>query len=176
MCNSFSNSLDELINLIVEGNNDRVINIVTNDIEILDRNEEQLLIYAVAFGRAKVLEVLLENGACPHDSIMLQIQPIEAVDNFTILSLLAEAGVDFNFLLEERDTILMKSAAEGKLNLVKHMIMLGADVNRVNKYGENSLINAGLYGKRTGNWDTYEYLQTLTNPDLCTEAEEYLRE
>lgn len=176
MCNLFSCNSDELIDLIVEGNNDRVINAVTNNIEILDRNEEQLLIHAVAFGRAKVLEVLLENGACPRDSVMLQIQPIETVDNFKILSLLVEAGVDLNFPLEERDTVLMKSAAEGELNLVKHMIMLGADVNRVNKYGESSLINAGLYAKRTGNWDTYEYLLTLTDPNLCIESEEYLKE
>jgi hypothetical protein len=169
-------NLDKLINSIVEGNNDRVINIVTNDIEILDRNEEQLLIYTVAFERAKVLEVLLENGACPRDSIMLQIQPVETADNFKILSLLASAGVDLNFPLEERDTVLMKSAAEGELDLVKQMIVLGSDVNRVNKYGESSLINAGLYAKRTNNWDTYEYLRTLTDPNLCIEAEEYLKE
>jgi ankyrin repeat protein len=175
MYNPLSYSSDKLISLIVEGHNDRVISIVTNDIKILDRDEEQLLIYAVAFRRAKVLEVLLENGACPRDWIMLQIRPVDTVDNFKILSLLAEAGVDLNFPLEESDTVLMKSAAEGELNLVKHMIVLGSDVNRVNKYGESALINAGLYAKRTGNWDTYDYLRTLTDPNLFIEAEEYLK-
>ena len=128
------------------------------------------LCVAVAFGHIEIVKVLLSAGAYPYGYSLLQLESNSTETALPILSLLIDAGIDVNFPLEEADSILMKAAGKGNLDLVKLLVEAGADVNQTNQLGESALMYAVYYP-----WlEVYEYLYPLTSTKLRQEAEKEL--
>jgi uncharacterized protein len=126
--------------------------------------------YAVAYGHIEIVETLLLAGAYPHGYILVQLESNAEEKILKILSLLIDAGIDVNFQLEEADTLLIKVAGRGEMELVKLLLKAGADVNQTNKYGESALLCAANEGWQ----EIYDYLYPITSPELRKEAEEVL--
>jgi ankyrin repeat protein len=125
---------------------------------------------AIAFGQVEIVETLLLAGAYPHGYMLLHIDLNTSAKTLEIVSLLIYAGIELNFPMEEEDTVLMKAAGEGRLDLVKLLVQEGANVNQTNKYGESALMYATYHP-----WlQVYEYLAPLTNAELRRETEETL--
>jgi uncharacterized protein len=165
----------ELVSSIINNDLERVMSIVEAGIDLNQPHDNLPLAYAVAYERVKIVSLLLEKGACPANWIMLQIPRKASNETIEILSLLAEYGIDLNFKMEDDNTFLMWVARAGEIALVKHLIKLGADPNRIDRDGESPLMYAGFYAKQTGNWDVYKYLEPLTDVDIRTETEECLK-
>ena len=62
----------------------------------------------------------------------------DRIDEFPVevLEILVEAGLDINHPEEDEDTLLMDATMKDNLALVKKLVELGADPNRLNRYGE----------------------------------------
>jgi uncharacterized protein len=168
-------SHNNLVSSIINNDLERVISIVETDIDLNQPNEDLPLAYAVAYDRVEIVKILLEKGAFSADWIMLQLPRKASEGTVEILSLLAEYGIDLDFKMEDDDTFLMWVAREGEIDIVKHLIKLGADPNRLNRDGESPLMYAGFYAKQTGDWNVYKYLEPLTGIQIRTETEECLK-
>jgi uncharacterized protein YaaQ len=96
------------------------------------------LLMAVNLGNAKIVKVLLDNGADPEIKGVFGATPlIRAVieEHYDVLALLLEYGV----LLDRRDdsgnTALMHAVEDGSIEAVKSLIAAGADTNLKNEAG-----------------------------------------
>jgi uncharacterized protein len=169
-------SSKELISAIIEDNFNLVVSLVETGIDLNQIENYFALSYAVAYRRVGIIEFLLKRGAYIFDGIVDQLELKASDDIIQILSLLVDSGLNLDTNMGDNDTLLMQVSIIGEIELVKHLVKLGANVNRTNRNGESALINAGCYAKRTGNWAIYKYLEPLSNSAIRSDAEEYIKE
>ena len=166
--------LIEFVEAVEQGDLLKVRHLLKTDIDVnkfpFSINNNSPLSVAVAFGHSEIVKALLSAGAYPYGYTLLQLESNSTETALAILSLLIDAGIDVNFPLEEADTILMKVAGKGNLDLVKLLVEAGANVNQTNQLGESALMYAVYHP-----WlEVYEYLYPLTSPELRHEAEKEL--
>jgi ankyrin repeat protein len=150
-----SNHKDELIDLIHSGVN----------LEVKNKDRETPLQVAAALNSQDIVKILIEAGA-KIESPRLISQLAESVTSeisefpVEVLEILVEAGLDINYPGEDGDTLLMEATMENNLPLVKKLVELGADPNRINKYGDFALSST------RNKADIYKYLYPITDPVL----------
>lgn len=150
-----SNRKNELIDLIRLGVN----------LETKNKDRETPLQVAAALNSQDIVKILIDAGAkieSPRIISQLAESVTSEISEFPVeaLEILVKAGLDINYPGEDRDTLLMEATMEDNLPLVKKLVELGADPNRVNKYGEFALLST------RNKADIYKYLYPITDPVL----------
>ena len=116
------------------------------DMEIVDSEGATALMWASFYGYREIAEILLENGA--------EINPQKSQSNAIMWSILGKSKLLFNLLTKELwgdsfnpnyrsetgSTMLMFAAMAKDVNMVKHLLRKGCDVNAVNYLGETAIM------------------------------------
>ncbi len=108
-------------------------------------------------------------------------QPIEedlfdAIEeqNYKKVQRIIEAGCDINgnqgSYFEEGITFLMVAVSTGKLEIVKLLVELGADVNAESIYGDSALLMAAFQSCQ----DMIDYLEPLTSSKIRAVVKRYI--
>jgi ankyrin repeat protein len=126
--------------------------------------------YAVAYNCPEIVRLVLNAGAKPHSFVVIQVEPSNENESIVIETVryLIEAGIDIDYPLEENETLLMKAASRGCLELVKFLVEAGANLNARNQCGENPLLNS------IRNKEIYDYLSAFYSREERKEAEREL--
>lgn len=135
-----------------------------------DKKGCQPLPLAVCRHNFELVQILLGAGATISNDVLYGLAEVSRF-NLRILSLLIQAGLDFDpTILEDEETFLMQAAHRGELDAVKLLVDAGADVNRIDREYNFPLANAG-HGKHE---EVFKYLAPLTSPELRKMAADQL--
>ena len=150
-----ANSIERLIEEIEKGAN----------LDIKNNAFKTPLQVAVQLNLPELVKVLIEAGAKVESPRLIgQLAELvtDRIDEFPVevLEILVEAGLDINHPEEDEDTLLMDATMEDNLALVKKLVELGADPNRLNRYGEFALLST------RNKPEIYKYLYPITDSTL----------
>ncbi len=124
---------------------------------------------AVQLHHVEIMRALLDAGATITPSL-LDIISEEEFCYPESLAVLIESGIDINTRLEDGETVLMRAAQQGDLDIVKMLINAHADPNIVSRKANFALLAAG----HARNQELFEYLIPLTSPKLRAYAADQL--
>ncbi|MEW6302593.1 MAG: ankyrin repeat domain-containing protein [Verrucomicrobiota bacterium] len=116
-------------------------------IDLPDQNGQTPLLYAVEFGHAAMVSLLLQHGADVHTKLrsgggILHMLGSLSKDASTIVAIAVQRGVDVNEADTNGRTPLMCAAMAGDLASAQVLLSAGANPNPVNKYGSTPLLEA----------------------------------
>ena len=150
-----ANSIERLIEEIEKGAN----------LDIKNNAFKTPLQVAVQLNLPELVKVLIEAGAKVESPRLIgQLAELvtDRIDDFPVevLEILVESGLDINHPEEDEDTLLMNATMEDNLAIVKKLVELGSDPNRLNRYGEFALLST------RNQPEIYKYLYPITNSTL----------
>ncbi|MBD2302569.1 ankyrin repeat domain-containing protein [Nostoc sp. FACHB-87] len=158
--------LDSLLLLNAVQSNDiqRVKELVSN-YQITPDNAYQSLIEAVDKELLEIVRLFVKAGLDVNFELLDGIPLERAVmtGNLPIVKVLLEGGADVNYPLKSDDnyTPLFSAACNGNIDMVKLLVEAGADVNCL--WSGNYALQGAAEG---GHEEVYNYLYSLTNPEL----------
>lgn len=123
--------------LASEGNEAEIIDLINNGGDVNEEDNDGLtaLYHAVDGGHAKVIEILLQNGA----HVIGKHSLLHVVRDLRSAQLLFQAKADLNGRDEFGDSPLQTAIRKGKHELVEFFLSVGADVRCTNAKGETPL-------------------------------------
>ena len=123
--------------LASEGNEAEIIDLINNGGDLNEEDNDGLtaVYHAVDGGHAKVIEILLQNGA----HVIGKHSLLHVVRDLRSAQLLFQAKADLNGRDEFGDSPLQTAIRKGKHELVEFFLSVGADVRCTNAKGETPL-------------------------------------
>ena len=158
----------------IKSNNLNEMETILSKTNISQHKLSNALFSACYRNNIKAVEMLIKAGANVNYECNLGTPLTEALEeeNFEIARILIKAGADTSSpQYGEVSLPLMIAAEKGNLEMVKLLIKVRADVNQIHQSTGSFALSSAAAG---GHEHVFQYLASLTNPELRKEAEAIL--
>ena len=133
---------------------DYVLDIYKNNLEVMDRDGDPAIIWAILYGNNGKLKKIIDAGANVNAALKSNVSPLfyatKKIDSYyDSISTLIDNGADIRIKDKKGRTILMYIAIQGGnkgVSLLKMLIDNGIDVNAVDNNQRTALIYAICFG------------------------------
>ncbi len=121
------------------------------NINAFDKDNNNVLMYAVKSGRGEVVKYLLEIGVNPNYTNIIGLSPFHLAvrkNSFELVATLYDNGADINIADLEEQTAMFDAVCENNPKMIACLSLNGANIDAVNYNGETPLMISAHKAKR----------------------------